>query len=183
MDHERLEHFRRILLDMRMELSSELHKITDDVKEGDSGDTMDSVDMADSSYFSDATLARVDVLNLRIKEIDEALQRIADESYGICEVCGEDIPEGRLQARPFARYCAQCKEELEKRGDVRRCSHVGDRNRLFVFFHLQSGSSQSKIVERTDARPACLCCSPDIRRIGSGCRLSPVRVERHPKDL
>lgn len=119
MDKDKLEYYRKILLDMRMELTSELHKVSNGAKERDNVDTMDSVDMADSSYSSDTSLARVEVLNLRIREIDESLESIRDESYGICGVCGEDIPEGRLQVRPIARYCAQCKGNLEKRGEIK----------------------------------------------------------------
>ena len=119
MDQERLEHYRKTLLEMRMELTSDLQRVSNGAKERDSGGAMDSVDMADSSYSSDTNLARVELLNSRIKEIDEALERIRDENYGICNVCGEDIPEGRLQVRPIARYCAQCKEDLEKRGEIK----------------------------------------------------------------
>lgn len=104
---------------MRMELTSDLQKVSNGAKDRDSNDAMDSLDMAGSSYSNDTNMARVEVLNLRIREIDEALERINDESYGICGVCGEDIPEGRLQVRPIARYCAQCKEDLEKRGELK----------------------------------------------------------------
>jgi len=42
-----------------------------------------------------------------LTEIDAALERIADGSYGRCEVCGEEIPAARLEARPTARTCVQ----------------------------------------------------------------------------
>jgi DnaK suppressor protein len=119
MDQKHLEHYRKILLDMRMELTSELQRNSNGAKDRDNNDAMDSLDLADSSYSSDITLARVQVLNLRIREIDDALERIRDETYGVCGVCGEEIPEGRLQVRPIARFCAQCKEDLEKRGEIK----------------------------------------------------------------
>jgi DnaK suppressor protein len=119
MDQERRERYKKTLLEMRMELASELHRVSNGAKDRDNTDAMDSLDLADASYSNDTNLARVEMLNLRIKEIDEALERIRDESYGICNVCGEDIPEGRLQVRPIARYCAQCKEDLEKRGEIK----------------------------------------------------------------
>ena len=56
-----------------------------------------------------------------ILKIEEALERIEDGSFGICEKCGEDISEQRLKARPVTTHCIDCKkkeETLEKaRGD------------------------------------------------------------------
>ncbi len=52
-----------------------------------------------------------------LKQIDEALARLAANKYGICEECGEDIPLRRLQARPMTTLCIACKtlqEEDEK---------------------------------------------------------------------
>ena len=43
-----------------------------------------------------------------LAEIDAALGRLEDGSYGTCEVCGEAIPAGRLEARPTARRCITC---------------------------------------------------------------------------
>lgn len=43
----------------------------------------------------------------RLEEIDAALQRLDDGSYGICAACGEPIPEGRLEIRPWTRYCVR----------------------------------------------------------------------------
>ena len=42
-----------------------------------------------------------------LDEVRRARQRVADGSYGTCEVCGEPIPEGRLEARPWATRCVQ----------------------------------------------------------------------------
>jgi DnaK suppressor protein len=44
----------------------------------------------------------------RLDEIDAALQRVADGTYGRCERCGTAIPDGRLEARPVARRCVPC---------------------------------------------------------------------------
>lgn len=47
-------------------------------------------------------------------EIDAARQRMADGSYGECELCGCDIPLARLQVQPAARRCAPCQEQWER---------------------------------------------------------------------
>ncbi|WP_322787305.1 RNA polymerase-binding protein DksA [Desulfobacula phenolica] len=49
-----------------------------------------------------------------IKKIRAALDRVENNSYGICESCGEDISIKRLEARPVTTKCIHCKEEEEK---------------------------------------------------------------------
>lgn len=46
-------------------------------------------------------------------QIDRALSKLEDGTYGLCESCGESIESKRLQARPFASLCIACKEEQE----------------------------------------------------------------------
>ena len=48
-----------------------------------------------------------------ISKIKEALGRIEDETYGICEECGEDISQERLKARPVTTLCIDCKKKQE----------------------------------------------------------------------
>lgn len=50
----------------------------------------------------------------RLDEIDVALQRIEAGTFGTCEVCGQPIPERRLERLPAASLCVKCKEEQEK---------------------------------------------------------------------
>lgn len=51
-------------------------------------------------------------------EIDEALKRIEEKTYGACENCNKNIPLKRLKAIPFARHCIKCQEKLEQKGGV-----------------------------------------------------------------
>lgn len=53
-----------------------------------------------------------------IKEIDNALERIEEGSYGVCEGCNEAIPKKRLEAFPSARYCIKCQEEFERENSL-----------------------------------------------------------------
>jgi DnaK suppressor protein len=50
-----------------------------------------------------------------MNKIEEALGRIDDGTYGTCEGCGEDIAEKRLEARPVAKFCIDCKTKQEQR--------------------------------------------------------------------
>jgi DnaK suppressor protein len=49
-----------------------------------------------------------------IDQIDEALERIGEGTYGDCEDCGIKIPKGRLKIRPFAKLCVECQEKAER---------------------------------------------------------------------
>lgn len=55
-----------------------------------------------------------------LKKIDEALDRLAHNTYGICERCGEDIPYKRLKARPVTTLCIECKTLQEQEERIRR---------------------------------------------------------------
>lgn len=77
---------------------------------------------------SDQATAEVDSnFELRLKEreqkllkkIDEALDRIATNTYGICEQCGEEIPYKRLKARPVTTLCIECKTQQEEEEKIR----------------------------------------------------------------
>lgn len=54
-----------------------------------------------------------------LKKIDEALGRLASNTYGICERCGEDIPYKRLKARPVTTLCIECKTRQEEEEKIR----------------------------------------------------------------
>lgn len=49
-----------------------------------------------------------------VKKIKQAIERIDEGSFGICSICGEDIEEKRLSARPMTSLCIGCKEEQER---------------------------------------------------------------------
>ncbi len=49
-----------------------------------------------------------------LDQIEAAIQRIEDGSYGRCEECGEQIPKARLSAIPYAAFCVQCAAEREE---------------------------------------------------------------------
>jgi len=119
MNDKTIEKHKKKLLQDRMDLLAELQRVTTGEKNKDMVGAMDSADLADASYSADYSLAWTEKINRRIREIDESIDRIKDGTYGVCQMCGEDIPEGRLEVRPKAKYCAQCKEDLEKRGEIK----------------------------------------------------------------
>ncbi len=76
-----------------------------------------SVDnMADSgtaNYNQDFNLSLIETGEFTLAEIDEAIGRIRDGSFGICEECGTSIPAPRLEAIPYTRFCVTCQSERE----------------------------------------------------------------------
>lgn len=74
----------------------------------------DIYDQASSERDRELGLLLGDREREKLHSIDEALLRIDEGEYGICEECDEEIPLGRLKAMPFTRHCVKCKSDLEK---------------------------------------------------------------------
>ena len=71
------------------------------------------------SFMRLQNLGQVGEQNKTLQKIDEALHRIEDGTYGICEVCGQLIRKPRLQHLPFAHTCMECQSEMESGSDPR----------------------------------------------------------------
>jgi len=74
----------------------------------------DLVDRAALESERDYTIRIRDRESRLIKKIRQSLEDIDNGTYGICQMCGEDISIRRLQARPVARHCIDCKSRMEK---------------------------------------------------------------------
>ncbi len=70
----------------------------------------DDVEVAVGTLAQHVTAAATDLRSRELREIDNALQRIAGGTYGECEACGEPISLARLKALPWARFCLSCQE-------------------------------------------------------------------------
>jgi DnaK suppressor protein len=109
---ERLETIRKQLVARRQALATELTRTTAGFIDDEPSYT-DSIDQASAD--ADKTLA-VHIANRErnvLSEIDEALRRIEEGSFGECESCGEGIAEARMRAYPASTLCIDCKTELE----------------------------------------------------------------------
>ena len=65
---------------------------------------------ANRNLAKDLALAALDRERHTLQEIDLALDRIKSGDYGICDVCGDKIPEARIRALPWTRFCLSCAE-------------------------------------------------------------------------
>jgi len=59
-------------------------------------------------------LATEQILEKTLRDVDSALKKIAQDTYGICKYCHQEIDEKRLIARPFSSSCIKCKNQLQK---------------------------------------------------------------------
>lgn len=80
----------------------------------DDSETPDPVDLAVRNYSKNVQLAVSENESKQLVLIDEALLRIDDNEYGSCQNCEKEINPKRLAAIPWARYCLDCQELLEK---------------------------------------------------------------------
>ena len=70
----------------------------------------DEVEFAVKALEQDVTAMTVELHTAMLKEVERALKRVTNGTYGECEACGEEISPNRLKALPWARYCVTCQE-------------------------------------------------------------------------
>ena len=112
MDAQKLNHFRALLLEQRRQIES-LHASQTTEREDVVGDVEDEGDLSHSDVDKDLAFNLGERETHQLQEIDDALRRIDDGTYGTCLRCGKPIDEARLEAVPTARYHAKCQSELE----------------------------------------------------------------------
>jgi RNA polymerase-binding protein DksA len=71
-------------------------------------------DLGTDNYEQEFALGLMDSERKLLREIDDALERIEQQVYGICEGTGKPIPKARLEAQPWARYCVEYARMLEQ---------------------------------------------------------------------
>ena len=112
MDKQKLEYLRNLLLELRRQAIEDLKAVRATALEGDDG-------VEDAGEMSELDLNRSTAFTLGtrqsqfIEEIDEALGRIEDGTYGQCSRCGKPLDEERLKAMPTAKYDAECQAAIE----------------------------------------------------------------------
>lgn len=108
MNDAQVEHFRRILIDWKMELMREVDRTMHHMQD-DAANFPDPNDRATQESDFTLELRTRDRERKLIKKIDESIGRLESGDYGYCEVCGIEIGIRRLEARPTAIQCIDCK--------------------------------------------------------------------------
>lgn len=108
------ERFRDILNEKRTRLIEEAKRTLDNDMVIEADERMDEVDQASSEYMQAFSFRLRGRERFLMGKIEHALRKIDEGNYGICEECDEQISLKRLEARPEAQLCIQCKEAQEK---------------------------------------------------------------------
>ena len=108
MSKKQLEHFKAVLLAWKKELVQEVSR-TVHAMQDDTANHPDPNDRASQETDMSLELRNRERERKLIKKIDEAIGRIDSEDYGYCESCGVEIGVQRLEARPTATLCIDCK--------------------------------------------------------------------------
>jgi DnaK suppressor protein len=103
-----------MLQEMKRSLMKEMRGRVKGETEGSKDEGRDTYDLASDERDREINFILNDREREKLHAIDEALQRISEKTYGLCESCEGEIQLGRLKVLPFTRLCVRCQEENEK---------------------------------------------------------------------
>ena len=112
MNEKQLKHFRTILMAWKEQLKSEVERTVHQMQD-EASNFPDPVDRAAQEEEISLELRNRDRERRLIKKIDKTIQRIDDDDFGYCDSCGVEIGIRRLEARPTAELCIDCKTLAE----------------------------------------------------------------------
>jgi len=116
MNLDQREHFRKLLYAWKQELMEEVDRTVSHMKD-EAANFPDPADRATQEEEFSLELRTRDRERKLIKKIDSTLERIENDDYGFCDQCGIEIGIRRLEARPTANLCVDCKtlDEIKER--------------------------------------------------------------------
>ena len=109
-----IEELRITLLERQIVITNNINDSRESINLLKNSECNDEFDYAEvsSDSFKEGLIANQQIAELR--EIESALVRVNDGTYGICDMCDEVIALGRLRAKPFAKFCTPCREIYEE---------------------------------------------------------------------
>ncbi|MFA6282354.1 MAG: TraR/DksA C4-type zinc finger protein [Candidatus Omnitrophota bacterium] len=120
-----LKEYKEKLINLKEEVMNQIREISEDTLmksqkdiSGDmSGYGSHIADVASDNYERDFSLGLVSDERKVLLEIEEALKRVENKSYGECVMCEKPIASTRLKALAYAKCCKKCQEKIEKEGN------------------------------------------------------------------
>ena len=111
-----IEKFKKRLEELRAQLNQTLGKVSEDVKnkEEPKGYSQHQADEGTDDFDQTISIEISGKEQTILRRIDRALEKIEEESNGVCDVTGDDIPLKRLEAVPYATMTVQAQEKYEK---------------------------------------------------------------------
>ena len=119
MNEKQREHFKSILLNWKAELMQEVDRTVTHMKD-EAANFPDPADRATQEEEFSLELRTRDRERKLIKKIDSTMERIEQDDYGFCDACGVEIGIKRLEARPTANLCIDCKtlDEIKEKQEL-----------------------------------------------------------------
>ena len=127
MNASELAHYKKALLAIREKLfgnvtfmeNEALKKSGHDASGDLSNVPIHMADVGTDNYDRDLTIGLIQNGEEELRDIDEALEKIANKTYGVCEECDTKISKARLHARPYVKCCIECqRKEEQETGEV-----------------------------------------------------------------
>jgi DnaK suppressor protein len=138
----RYEELKRMLVDRRREILSEVQSRIKDVRSDNSTSAVNIgvVDAEETSVHDiqeDIELALIQMKAETLNRINEALERLDEGTYGRCNECADEISQARLRALPFAIRCKDC-EEARENAQIRERQQASRRSSTSMFLDMSS---------------------------------------------
>lgn len=111
-----IEAFKSRLLELRGQVTKQLRGSTEEVKKPDeaTGYSQHQADQGTDDFDRTISLEVTNQEYSLLRQIERALEKIDENTYGICDISGEEIPKARLEAIPYATMTVKAQEKLEK---------------------------------------------------------------------
>ncbi len=106
------------LLEKERELVADTTRLDQEARVSGEEEVRDYTDEATSSEEESETLHEEAVASQTLSQVQDALRRIEDGTYGLCVSCGRPLEEARLEAIPWAAYCTKDQEKLDRAAHV-----------------------------------------------------------------
>lgn len=122
---DEIDQLRKALQSRREMLSGTVNRMEDEALkhagQSASGDLSSMpfhmADLGTDNFEQEMTLGLIENEEEELREISEALDRIEEGRYGVCEECNKAIPKDRVRAIPYTRMCVECKRKEEESGE------------------------------------------------------------------
>jgi RNA polymerase-binding protein DksA len=123
MTESEIKHFRRRLLAFKKRLGGDLSDLEEEALRGVGGESSGNLsdvpvhpaDLSADNYEEEVTLGLLENEDQLLAEVNGALARIEQGTFGRCENCHQEISRERLEAVPYTRYCLRCARILQGR--------------------------------------------------------------------
>ena len=113
-----IQRFKQRLEDKERELLSDIARLEGEARGSGEAEVRDSIDDATTSQGTSEALQEETLASQTLIQVQDALKRIEDGTYGMCNACGRQIEAARLEAVPWAAYCLEDQEKQDRAAHV-----------------------------------------------------------------